>query len=258
MTPTLTALLLHRIADGTDRPSDIDRGLFTRCLELARASGVPVRTLAESAPARDDAICLTFDDGWESDATVALPALADRALRATFFVTTGHVGAPSFLTWPQVRALAEAGMEVGSHTCSHPDLTRLGPDDLRRELRASREELQGRLGRPVDGLSVPHGSYNRRVLLEAADAGYARVCVSRPGQNSLPLHAGCPLRRNALHRGVGEADLAHLLRPDRGTLLRWQMSYAGRAVLRRVLSDGQYARLRGAATAYLARGRARR
>lgn len=257
---TLTVLLFHRIADAADRPSDVDTGLFARCLERVRAAVGAVRTLGEAAlgPAGEDAICLTFDDGWESDATIALPALAQVNFRGTFFITTGHVGTPSFLTWAQVRDLADAGMEVGSHTCSHPDLTRLAPGDLRRELRESRADLEERLGRPVDTLSIPHGIYNRRVLVEATDAGYARVCVSRPGQNPRPLRAGRQVRRNALHRGIGEADLAHLVRPDGLTLARWQMSYTARAALRRMLSDAQYARLRGAATAYLARRRAPR
>ena len=192
-------LLFHRIADAADRPSDVDAGLFARCLERVRAAVGAVLTLGEAAlgPAGEDAICLTFDDGWESDATIALPALCpDEFSGATFFITTDHVGTPSFLTWAQVRGLADAGMEVGSHTCSHPDLTRLAPGDLRRELRESRADLEERLGRPVDAhCRFPHGIYNRRVLAEAADAGYARVCVSRPGQNPRPLRAGRPVRR---------------------------------------------------------------
>jgi len=258
----LNALLFHRISDGVEMPSDVDRALFWRCLALLQAAGTPVRSLAEcraaTIPPRTEILCLTFDDGWESDVTVSLPALAGLGVRGTFFVTTGTIGTPGFLSWPQVKMLADAGMELGSHTCSHPHLTRLAPDDLRRELRDSRQALEDRLGRRVDSLSVPHGSYNRRVLEAATTAGYEWVCVSRPGLNALPLRRGRPIRRNAFHRAIGDADLARIIHPGRATVLGWQVSYLGRAALRRMVSERRYAALRTAVTARRARRRVNR
>src|SRR3954467_1757965 len=65
--------------------------------------------------ARNPSIQLSFDDGNASDASVALPALVARGLTATFFVIAGRLGQPGSLTVGDVRALADAGMTIGSH-----------------------------------------------------------------------------------------------------------------------------------------------
>src|SRR5512141_1956340 len=70
-------------------------------------------------------IALTFDDGYEDAFTAAYPILARHGFRATFYIISDFVGRPQYMTWDQVRALAAAGEVIGSHTESHPDLTRL-------------------------------------------------------------------------------------------------------------------------------------
>jgi peptidoglycan/xylan/chitin deacetylase (PgdA/CDA1 family) len=239
--------------------SDVHPLMFTRCLDLVRETGLPAWTLRQCAqPAvhpATDVICFTFDDGWETDVLVALPELRRRGFGGTFFVTTGNIGTPRFLSWTQVRALASAGMEIGSHTCSHADLTRLRGDALERELSASRRELEDRLGQQVDSVSIPHDAYNRRVLETAGRVGYAYICVSRPGLNPLPLTHGRPVRRNALHRAVAGGGLARFIRPDRAALLRRDAGYVARAVIKRVLSEERYANLRRVVTGHGSMGR---
>lgn len=238
--------------------SDVHPLLFTRCLDLVREAGLPAWTLRQCAQPAEypatDVICFTFDDGWETDVGVALPELHRRGFGGTFFVTTRTIGTPRFLSWTQVRALASAGMEIGSHTCSHADLTRIGAGALERELSASRRELEDRLGQQVDAVSIPHDAYNRTVL-ETAGRVYAYICVSRPGLNPLPLAHGRPIRRNALHRAVAGEGLAQFIRPGRAALLRRDAGYVARAALKRVVSEERYATLRRAVTGY---GSARR
>jgi len=255
----VSVLLFHGITPTPRMHSEISSTLFSSCLDLINGLEIPVRSVKECAraarPADRTAVSLTFDDGRESDAVVALPELQRRDFRATFFVTTGLVGTQGFLSWKQAWALVQAGMEIGSHTCSHPVLTRLAPDELDRELRVSKRELEDRLGQSITSLSVPHGFYDARVIAAAVSAGYEHVCVSRPGLNQLPLVAGRPVRRNALHRGTLDGALVHMIEPDRGTLWRWAASYTARAALARVLPETQYARVRQLAMRYLARRR---
>lgn len=256
----LNVLLFHLLHPEPPMPSAVRPEVFARTVDLVVEAGADVRTLTGFDAGRPTgsgrpAICLTFDDGWESDARIALPALLRRGLSATFFVITAKMGAAGFMSWAEVRALVEAGMEVGSHSRSHPDLTGLAPAALDDELRGSRGALEDRLGVAVAALSIPHGFYNRAVLAAAAGAGYRRVCVSRPGITPLPLRAGAPVRRNALHRLLVTADLPRLVRPRRVTLASQEAGYAGRALLKRLLPGARYETFRRWALSRVVRGR---
>jgi peptidoglycan/xylan/chitin deacetylase (PgdA/CDA1 family) len=83
--------------------------------------------------------------------------------------------AQSFMTWDDVRTLAAAGFDLGSHTVTHPILRSLSPEDLRRELRESRAAIEAQTGRPCKALAYPNGrarDISGRVLAETAAAGY--------------------------------------------------------------------------------------
>ncbi len=115
----------------------------------------------EPPPAKP--VVITFDDGYQDFYTNAFPILHKYAFSAAVFLPTAHVGevARSFkgaecLTWSQVRELQSAGIEFGSHTVTHPELKRLNLDDLRYEVRSSKETIEERLGCPVRSFSYPY------------------------------------------------------------------------------------------------------
>ena len=74
-------------------------------------------------------VAITFDDGNESDALIALPELAKRNLKAIFFVVAGRIGLPHYLDRAALRDLMSAGMEIGSHGMHHCDWRGLELDD---------------------------------------------------------------------------------------------------------------------------------
>jgi peptidoglycan/xylan/chitin deacetylase (PgdA/CDA1 family) len=76
------------------------------------------------------------------------------------------------MTWNDLRELIERGVEVGSHTATHPHLTRLGDAELDAELRTSKERLEEELGRRCAYLAYPFGEDDGRVHAAAARAGY--------------------------------------------------------------------------------------
>lgn len=84
------------------------------------------------------------------------------------------------MTWAQVRRLADEGMEIASHTLTHPHLSRIGDDDVRRELGESRRTLELRIARSVTRISYPHGSFDQRTERIAAETGYTSAFTSRP------------------------------------------------------------------------------
>lgn len=125
-------------------------------------------------------VALTFDDGGSSALEIAR-ALERRNWLGHFYITTSRIGTPGFLSADQVRALASAGHEVGSHSDTHPTyMASLPRAQIAREWRRSRELLADLLGVPPATACVPGGFVSDVVLEEAASAGYGLLLTSQP------------------------------------------------------------------------------
>jgi len=157
---------------------------FEEELDWLAGAGFRTITLHELAESRAGhgvlpkrAVILTFDDGRSDALNVVLPLLRKRGMRATFFIITGRVGEPGFLTWEDVRALAAAGMEIGSHTQTHARLTDLTDEAAEEELKGSKARLEKEIGQPVEILAYPFNAVRSHTASLAAAAGY-RVAVA--------------------------------------------------------------------------------
>ncbi|MDX6337464.1 MAG: hypothetical protein QOG05_4804 [Streptosporangiaceae bacterium] len=128
--------------------------------------------------ARQPAVRLSFDDGYASDVEVALPAVADRGLTATFFPLAGMLGRPGYLDAGGVRALSAAGMGVGTHGMSHRSWRGLDAGSEHEELAVARSLIGAAAGAPVSAAACPFGSYDRRVLGALRRHGYTQVFTS--------------------------------------------------------------------------------
>lgn len=147
----------------------------------------------------DNEFCITFDDGFESVYAVAYPALRQRGLSAIVYIPTASIG--KTITWNerlavrlepvmtagQIKELANDCFEIGSHTVSHPMLTKLSDEDLRRELIDSKQLLEDITGREVTSLSYPYGDYDQRVLDACLEAGYRSAVCQRLSSLSSPM-----------------------------------------------------------------------
>ena len=155
---------------------------------------------------------ISFDDGNASDLVYGLPALLERGLRATFFVVAGRLGEPEFLDERGVRALADAGMTIGSHGMRHRPWRWLGDDALREELVGARKVLESVVRRPVTEAACPFGSYDRRVLASLRRSGYRRVYTSDRGTSDPDAWVQ---PRNSVVRGEGTALINGILSAER-------------------------------------------
>ena len=115
-------------------------------------------------------LTITFDDGYQGNATVAAPILERYGLRACFFLTTEFIGTDhvpwwdeemqidtKWMTWDQVRDLRASGHEIGSHTETHADLGTVSPTEARNEIRGGNERLERELGEASGLFAYPFG-----------------------------------------------------------------------------------------------------
>ena len=137
-----------------------------------------VRALEGAAPMPRRTAIITFDDGYEETHTIAWPLLKRFGFPATVFVTPGEVGLPGFATWEQVRAMAQDGITIGSHTMHHSYLPLLQPDRLPEELIRSKQVLEEQIQRPVQFLSYPIGGFVPEAQRIAKEAGYLAACTT--------------------------------------------------------------------------------
>lgn len=84
----------------------------------------------------------------------------------------------SALTWGQAREMAEAGIEIGSHTAAHPILTNVGSERLKNELQLSKAALEQELGRSLIHFCYPNGNVSARERNAVESAGYASAVTT--------------------------------------------------------------------------------
>ncbi|MCS0602039.1 polysaccharide deacetylase family protein [Streptomyces sp. LP11] len=221
-------LMYHSVAAV---PSHATRALsvapeaFARQLALIGELGLtPVTTAVLAAcwrsgrPLPERPVLITFDDGYEGVHRYALPVLAEHGFPATLFVTTGWIrggydtggGLDAMLDWAQVRELAAAGVEIGGHSHTHPQLDQLGDDALRAELERCTEIVTGEVGSRPRSFAYPYGYSSRRVRQAVRGAGYGQALAVG---NALARRCQGPyaLRRVTVRRGTGAEEFARLL-----------------------------------------------
>ena len=168
-------------------PARLDRHL--RLLSRLGLRGVSLRELLH---ARDEGrarglVGLTFDDGYADFLEHAVPLLEKHRMTGTLYVVAGRMGGANdwddgprlpIMDADQVRAVAAAGHEVGSHTMTHPRLAGAEPADLAREVTQSRRVLEEVLQAEVPGFCYPYGSYDAVAAEAVRAAGYDHACVT--------------------------------------------------------------------------------
>ena len=141
-------------------------------------------------------ISLTFDDGFRDVFEHALPVLTRNGFQAILYLVSGRIGgtnewqqragdvAEPLMDEAQVRDWLAAGQHIGSHTVTHPWLTRISTEAAREEIAASRKVLQDCFGVAVEHFCYPYGDWNERVRDLVTEAGYQTACTTKTGINS--------------------------------------------------------------------------
>jgi peptidoglycan/xylan/chitin deacetylase (PgdA/CDA1 family) len=115
-------------------------------------------------PFEQPLITVTFDDGWESNYTDALPALQKFGIPTTQYVLSGTSKDQSYMSFQQMVNAKKAGHDIECHTIDHADLTKLSVKDLTNELTTCQSVVQDRVGGSVADFASPYGASNATTI----------------------------------------------------------------------------------------------
>lgn len=197
----LPILIYHKLGP---RPAQVrlkglylSRRLFARQMAELKQAGFETITLDQvQEPFQDGRIILTFDDGFANVLAHGLETLAHHRFRAIQFLVADFIGKTNTWDLPegetpaplmdavQVREWLAAGHQIGSHSLTHPFLTRISLAQAREEIAASKRKLEDQFGRPIDHFCHPYGDWNEAIRDLVAEAGYRTASTTLTGVNT--------------------------------------------------------------------------
>lgn len=194
----LPVLTFHMI---DDKPSVLSYSpeLFKRFMDKLFGRGYrtinltdAVEKITSGKPFPERSFVLTFDDGYWSVFDKAFPVLLEHGMSATVFLTVGDstvsdsykrlpsLNGSEMLRWREIIEMRDAGIDFGSHTLTHPDLTRLDRARIEHEIRKSKEVIEDNLGISVSSFAYPYGKYNEKCI-ETARRYFSCACTDELG-----------------------------------------------------------------------------
>jgi len=238
----LNILVLHSIVQDQPREwADVKLDRLTELLTTIQKNHLSITRIDHWQETGLGQVALSFDDGHVSDYDIVLPLLQAHDATATFFITSNFVGREGYLSWAQVKRLHEAGMEIGSHSLSHPYSTTISQEELMIEMQQSKFQIEQKIGAEVRSFAYPYGDYSQRTHQTAIAAGYKYICTSKPG---LCKTNSVIMERNSIHSNTITQDIEKLLNPSRLYLLQQKFKYAIRHILKRSLGVNNYLKLK--------------
>lgn len=181
----MTVLAYHKVDDRFELGVTIVKPeMFFRQISGLKERGYKISSSKTPLEPDGESVRLTFDDGYDCFYRNVAPFLASIGTTATVFVITDFIGKKNdwdirlsykpfvHMDKGQLMEIAGQGFEVGSHTCTHKDLTRLDRVEVSNELVASKKRIEDMLGKEVKAISFPFGRHNPEVVEIARDAGY--------------------------------------------------------------------------------------
>lgn len=221
-------LMYHHISDNVPTTLlgislTVTSKMFSQQLDYLKQQGYHTITFNQlfdalyyGGPLPSRPIILTFDDGYDDAYHVALPILKAHGYSGMFYIITGKIGWPAYLTWQQLHTMLAQGMQIGSHTIHHVDMGSLymySPAMAQNEVQVSKAVLEKRLGIPVQQFCYPSGApfkngslwLRQQIMAMLAADGYVGATTD-PGMSGIYQSSLQPLALLRI-RVDGRSDL---------------------------------------------------
>ena len=205
-------VMYHRFGESAHPSTNVTLEQFDAHLAELAGGGYVVKPVPEILAAiragrtlPENTLGISIDDAFLSAYREAWPRLRRAGLPFTLFVATDPLdrGAPGYMSWDQLRELAQAGVTIGSQTASHPHMPLLSAERNAAELEKSNARFKAELGAAPQLIAYPYGEYSLAVGAVARAAGFAAGF----GQHSGVIHTGSEvynLPRFAFNESFGD------------------------------------------------------
>lgn len=196
-------LMYHQIDEPPPRGTPL-RGLvvapksFARQMSFLKLLGYKGLSMRDLEPylrgeKQGKVVGITFDDGYQNNVRNALPILKRHGFTATCYGVSSMIGGTNswdhgivaekpLMTLEDWRVWRDAGMDVGSHTRTHADLSTLSAEDARDQIEGSKQELEKSLDCEVRHFCYPYGRFAQEHRLMVQEAGYFSATTTRRGR----------------------------------------------------------------------------
>lgn len=166
-----------------------------RMLRLLGYQGLSMRDLEPylKGEKQGRVVGITFDDGYQNNLLNALPVLKKNGFTATCYGVSSMIGGTNrwdhgivaqkpLMTIEDWQTWRDAGMDVGSHTRTHADLSQISADEAREQIAGSKKELEEMLGCEARHFCYPYGRFGNEHRAMAKEAGYVTATTTRRGR----------------------------------------------------------------------------
>ncbi len=196
-------LMYHNIAGPPSGKASlglyVSPGMFIFQMWYLKTAGFKVVPLGEvlsfigGANSEDRLVALTFDDGYQNFYENAYPVLRRYRYPSTVFLVSDLIGGENgweeeprmgrqkLLGRGAIHEMKKEGVVFGSHSRTHPFLSRLSPEALKAEISGSKSSLEAELQLPVDYFCYPYGDYDLRTVGMVKEAGYTLAVTTKRG-----------------------------------------------------------------------------
>lgn len=192
-------LCYHRFADNCKSRLCMPAYIFKKQMKYLKKNGYRVINFSQlldfleyRKPIPEKSVIVSIDDGYRSVYNIAYPILKKYGFTATLFIYTDFIGVSrNALTWHQLAKMKADGIEIGSHTVHHSDLSKPKQEEdaqaymarINEELRLSKRIIDKKLGQNTTLLAYPYGRYNKTVLKISEQSGYRIAVTVKRGSN---------------------------------------------------------------------------
>lgn len=193
----IPVLYYHSVKESADNEVTIKPEKLKEELKYIHDEGYITLTMKQledyilnNSPIPEKSILITFDDGYMDNYYNAFPILKEFNMTATIFCITSELDGSYYLSKEAIKEMSDYGIDIESHTVSHPHLNKLQYDKQLGELIESKKILEGITGRKISSIAYPFGDFNADSIKAAKEAGYLLGFTTKLGlsdRNDNPL-----------------------------------------------------------------------